>query len=190
MLSYFLGTDDFSKKAYIKQASGQQGQDLEFFYAEDQAPEALHLAEQNLFSKSKTFILEGISSKLKFTDEEWERIIGNRNSIIIIEESIDRRISQNKRLLSHKKAAVKEFNLPHGKELNNWIINKAKELNVKISPKAIEALAVFLGRDEAVETKAGGKVIKVEEIYSLWQADSELKKLIAFAQGRQIEEET
>ncbi|HVY68002.1 MAG TPA: hypothetical protein VHA30_03875, partial [Patescibacteria group bacterium] len=40
--------------------------------------------------------------------------------------------------------------------------------------------------DDAKVVRAGGKVVAAEEVYSLWQADSELKKLLAYAAGRPL----
>jgi DNA polymerase-3 subunit delta len=50
-------------------------------------------------------------------------------------------------------------------------------------------LAVRLGRDRAREKKIAGKFISVEEVFDLWQADNEIKKLLAFAAGKEITEQ-
>ncbi len=76
--------------------------------------------------------------------------------------------------------------MPHGRELNAWIAARAKHYGGIFEPAAVAALAVRLGRDEAKETKFGGKVVEVAEAYNLWQADSEIKKLLAFANGRPV----
>ena len=81
------------------------------------------------------------------------------------------------------KAAVhaQEFILPHGRELNAWILAMAKNLDVSITPPAAEALATALGRDLFEEKKIAGRVVERREAFDLWQANSELAKLAAFA---------
>jgi DNA polymerase-3 subunit delta len=76
---------------------------------------------------------------------------------------------------------VQEFILPHGRELNAWIMAMAKKLGASITPPAAEALATALGRDLFEEKKAGGRVVERHEAFDLWQANSELAKLAAFA---------
>ena len=92
-------------------------------------------------------------------------------------------------MLANKSITVKEFVLPHGLELNKWIEKRVNEIGAVISKPAIDELAVRLGRDNAKETKIAGKVVATEEVYTLWQTESEIKKLIAHAAGRQIEME-
>jgi vacuolar-type H+-ATPase subunit I/STV1 len=70
--------------------------------------------------------------------------------------------------------------LPHAKDLDKWIIERTKALGGQISMPAAGELAMRLGRDQAKETKVGGKLIAAEEVYSLWRADSEIKKLMAY----------
>ena len=46
-----------------------------------------------------------------------------------------------------------------------------------------------LGRDNGKETKFGGKVVDVQEVFNLWQAESEIRKLLAFAGNKEIREQ-
>ena len=85
-----------------------------------------------------------------------------------------------------KKITVKEFVLPHGRELNEWIAKRVQYHHGKISKDAVELLAVRLGRDSGKEIKAGGKVVSAEEVFDLWQADGEIRKLMSFAAGAEI----
>lgn len=192
MLYIFLGPDDYSKKSFISALVKDKGADLVVYHQDDELPGASRLTETDLFSKPKVFVLpdlpppqpspQGGGNNLMIV-----RLISSANYIIISIDKIDKRKKENKDLLSLKDITVKEFNLPHGLELNKWIEQRVKKQSGKISKPAIEELAIRLGRDNTKEIKAAGKIISTEEVYSLWQADSEIKKLMAYASGRQIE---
>jgi len=186
MLSILLGPDGFSKEEYIKKLSADKQMSVEVFNDAENLPAAGSLAAQDLFSKPKIFVLKGLIKHF-LTAEITEKFIASKNYIIISEEKLDKRLSETKQLLANNNIDIKEFNLPHGQELNEWIINRVKLLGAKISSAAAETLAIYLGRDDAKETKFGGKVTSVEEIYNLYQADGEIKKLIALSHGREIE---
>jgi DNA polymerase III delta subunit len=94
----------------------------------------------------------------------------------------DKRLGFTKKFLSL--VNVTEFELPHGIQLNLWLSAMAKNLEIKISPEAVELLAQFLGRDLFEEKKFGGKVVERKEAFDLWQAYSELTKLAASGPAR------
>lgn len=185
MFTILLGPNDFSKSEYINSLAQKDKAEVEVFADAEHLPAAQNLAGQDLFSKAKIFVLRGL---VKYFSSEAivEKLIASKNHVIMVEEKLDKRLSENKYLLAKKSISVQEFALPHGNELNKWIANRATSLGGAISSSALESLAVALGRDDAKETKFGGKVTSVEEIYNLWQADSEIKKLIAYANGREI----
>ncbi|HYV33507.1 MAG TPA: hypothetical protein VE973_01520 [Candidatus Limnocylindria bacterium] len=187
MLSILLGPNDFSKTEYINSLALKEKAEVEFFLDAENVPPVSNLAGQDLFSKPKVYVLKGLVKSFS-ADGVVEKLIASKNQIVIVEEKLDKRLSENKGLLSNSKIAIKQFNLPHGRELNEWIADRVKALNGSISLAGVESLAVALGRDDAKETKFGGKVTSVEEIYNLWQADSEVKKLVAFANGGEITE--
>jgi DNA polymerase III delta subunit len=185
MLTILLGFDDFSKSEFVAGLAEKNAIQPETFFDQENLPNADNLVQRDLFGKSKLFILKGL---LKFYTKPQllENFISSGNQIMFFEEKLDKRSSENKQLLALAGIIVKQFDLPHGKNLNEWIDKRAKFFKAQISPKATEALAVKLGRDEAKEIKAGGKIVSTEEVYNLWQADSELQKLIAFAGKREI----
>lgn len=184
MLLILLGEDDFSKKEHIKVLATKEKAEVEFIVEEEKL-DILHLTEQDLFAKPKIFVVENLFKALNL-EKNLDKLLASQNHIIITEEKLDKRSSFNKKLLSNKKITVKAFSLPHGRELNKWVEKRVLELGGKISKEAAEELAVKLGRDEGEEIKVGGKVISSKERFSLWQADGEIKKLIAFAQGKEI----
>ncbi len=184
MLYLFLGADDFTKKQEISSLVKEKGAELVVFGEGEEVPKAGSLIATDLFSKPKVFVL----TKLPDLDNT-EKFTSSPNHIIVSVISLDKRKKENKDLLANPKIIVKEFILPHGSELNEWILNRVTELSGKISQDAVNELAKRLGRDEAKETKFGGKVVSVEEVYSLWQADSEIRKLIYLAKDREIAKE-
>jgi DNA polymerase III delta subunit len=186
VITFLLGADDYSKKQYLEDLAKSSKADLEFYFADSEPLDVLRLSEQDLFSKPKIFALENVFGNVDWREGDLEKIKASENQIVILEEALDKRLSKNKQILSDKNIKVLEFNPPHGKEINKWIENKVKVLGGQISSNAIEELALRLGRDEAEETKFGGKVISVREIFSLWQAESEIKKLMAYCGNREI----
>ena len=185
MLTLLLGPDDFSKKEYINSLAQKEKCEVEVFVDPENLPNADNLASQDLFSKPKIFVLQNLIAKFNQSDI-ISKLVSSKNHIVITEQKLDKRLSDNKQLFTNKNITVKEFTLPHNRELNVWIIERAKFLKGSISKDAVEALAVALGRDNAKETKFGGQVVSVEEIFNLWQADSEIKKLITFAGQAEI----
>lgn len=190
MLYLLLGPDDFSKKSYINALVKDKGADLAMLGVDDEIPDTSRLTETDLFSKPKVFVLPNVPPAPLLPGVRgslFEKLISSSNHIIISVESLDRRKKENKGLLAHKSITVKEFDLPHGQELIKWIETRTKALGGKISKPATEELAIRLGRDQTRETKMGGKIISQKEVYSLWQAESEIRKLMTYARGRQIE---
>jgi DNA polymerase III delta subunit len=188
MIILLLGPDDFSKKEYNRSLAQKYKAETEIFVNPDAAPQLAGLLEQDLFAKTKISVLEGLLPKYDFNGEILDKLAASKNIIIFEEEKIDRRLAVSKLLLSHKSVETKEFALPHGKDLDAWITNRVKDLGGSISKAGVNFLAEKLGRDETVETKFGGKIVDVKEIYSLWQADGEIKKLLAYADGTEIGE--
>ena len=105
-----------------------------------------------------------------------------------MEEKLDKRLAQTKAVLKDERMTKEEFPLPHGRELDSWLMVRAGERGANLGPEAAFELARRLGRDLSHETKAGGKIVAVEEVYNLWQADSEIQKLAAHAPNRAITE--
>ncbi|MBI3231840.1 MAG: hypothetical protein HYZ51_02040 [Candidatus Doudnabacteria bacterium] len=184
MLYMLLGPDDYSKKIFITALVEDKGADLVAYHQDEEIPQVSRLIETDLFAKAKVFVFEGILPEIG----GWaEKLATSQNQVIISIDKIDKRKKENKDLFSQKGIEIKEFNLPHNLELNKWLEQRVKELEGVMSKPAIEELAVRLGRDNAKETKVAGKVVSQEEIYNLWQAESEIKKLIMYARGRRIE---
>ena len=186
MLTLLLGPDNFSKREYAKNLATADKIAAEVLAQPAELPVG-ELASQDLFSAKKVFLVIDGLKLLK--EENLPQLISSKNQILFLEEKVDKRIKFNKDLLANKNITVKDFPLPHSRELNDWIQNRANTLGAKISTSAIEALAVRLGRDNGKETRFGGKIVDVQEVYNLWQAESEIQKLMAFAAGKEISAE-
>lgn len=186
MITILLGSDDFSKKSFIDSLVKDKGADLAVFSEGDQLPNAGSLMEADLFSKPKVFVLQNVMPEFLLAD--MEKLISSANYVVIFVKSIDKRKKENKDFIANKRVVVKEFALPHGKELNEWIAARVKFYAGTINQNAVDLLAVRLGRDNGKETKIAGRVVAVEEVFDLWQADSEIRKLIAFSAGSEITE--
>ena len=185
MLTLLLGLDDFSKKQHLLKLSNGQSLPEDVYFDEASVPALEVLAGADLFASAKRHIFYFFPPGFSEPDVT-AKLAKSRNQIIIITEKLDKRVGDNKKLLANKDVVTVDFVLPHGKQLDAWLVSRAGELGAKLSSVAADALARALGRDEAIETKFGGRVTEVKELFSLWQADSELRKLIAHAAGREI----
>jgi len=186
MFTLLLGSDDFSKKEFIDSLVKDKGADLVVFSEGDKVPNAGSFLETDLFSKPKVFVLQNIMPE--FLQADIEKLIASANNIVISVKSLDKRKKENKDLIANAKITVKEFALPHGKELNDWILKRVKFYGGAMNKEAIDLLAIRLGRDNGKEIKAAGKVVSAEEVFDLWQVDSEIRKLIAYKAGEEINE--
>lgn len=97
----------------------------------------------------------------------------------------DKRLASIKKILSHP-MEISELKLPHGQQLQSWITQELKKDQAAIEEKALELLAVYLGRDLFEEKKIGGRVIETKEVFDLWQVHNELEKLVSRTKHIQV----
>jgi|GEM_PF-737293 len=187
MLTLILGPDDYSKRQYVASLEQASGVRADFFIDAESPPSLEELVGADLFSQAKIYILKNMALLFN-AEEKITSLIVAKNRIVLLEEKLDKRNADNKKLLANKSIEIKEFNLPHGKELDTWLMNRSQELGAKLSVHAADVLARVLGRENAKETKVAGKIVAVQEVYNLWQAESELQKLISHAKGGEITE--
>jgi DNA polymerase III delta subunit len=185
MIYFFLGPDDYTKKQHIKTLVKDQMADLVVYEKSEDLPQVATLLETDLFSQSKVFVLESFMPDIR---QILDQLLQSQNFIIISINALDKRKTENKALLANPKIITKQFNLPHKQELNQWIAERVKTLGGSISNSAVEELAVRLGRDNFKETKYGGKIVEITEVYNLWQVNNEIEKLIAYAGSKTITE--
>jgi len=192
MFNLLLGQDDFSKKQHIKQAylAAKAGESQSYFADSEISGWQIFLG-QDLFSKPKVYILNECAKSLEKigTEPPWADLEKTPNQIFLCEEKLDKRSNFSKKLLSQPGVKIVQFDLPHLSQLDDWIINLARELGGKISPEVVALLARKLGRDDFSETRVMGKVVDTQEVFSLWQADAEIRKLLSMADGKEITKE-
>ncbi|MFA5991533.1 MAG: hypothetical protein WC794_04795 [Candidatus Doudnabacteria bacterium] len=187
MLTLLQGPDDYSKRQYVANLEQTLKLKADFFVDAETPPVMNDLAGADLFAKTKIYALKNMISLFN-NEVNIASLLASKNQIIFIEEKLDKRSSDNKKLLANKAVQIKEFLLPHGREVDAWLIKRSHALGTKLSARTADVLAVALGRDNAKETKVGGKVVAVQEVYNLWQAENELQKLVSHAGGREITE--
>ena len=187
MVILLLGSDDFSKKQYISALAKKHQAEGEFFATDDVRPNLGNFFGQDLFAKTKVVVLRGLLGGYEY-EEDW---VKNWLAVKILLFLRKKNWTNGPPAISAgwatKISRSKNLFLPHGTELDKWIISRAKDLGGPISKAAADLLAKKLGRDDAKETKFGGKVVDTQEIYNLWQADSEIQKLLAFAKGTEVD---
>lgn len=189
MLYLLLGQDEFSKRQYIEKARiALAGSEIQFFDADDETVAWSVFLSQDLFAKPKMFILNGCMKALEKQGNELPlpALLKSSNHIFILENKLDKRSALAKRLLSESQVKTVQFDLPHQSEFDKWILSRVEELHGNISQQAARLLAQKLGRDDFEEIRNQGRVVEVKEVFSLWQTDAEIRKLIALAAGREI----
>jgi len=173
MIYLLLGADDFSKKGFIKELQSKEKLEIVAF----SEPSALSVFKQavndsNLFGGKKLVLAYDFVAGGLVDEKLLEDISGSANVVAFIEEKLDKRKSENKKLLTNKNLKVMEFAVPIGIEFKKWVQDRAKFLELNLSGKALD---LFLSRLGFGAEGYG------EPMYSLWQADSELRKLKMFA---------
>lgn len=121
-----------------------------------------------------------------------EKIVESKNPdyfFVFCATKVDKRLASIKKIFKADINFV-EFSLPHGLTLNSWLKAYTKQLGGEMDDAAAEQLAVFLGRDLSEEKKFGGKVVERKEVYNLWEAYSELSKLVSFSPNIKVEHVT
>lgn len=167
------------------------------------------LSSDSLFSSNKLLILKNIlvSSKKKKENEPSGEEAGEekgsaRDDIIlkylskpkdstelfIIEEAVDQRKKTYKELVRFEKAGsaeIKEFLIPVDNDFDKWLLQRTEKYGGKIKKDALSILSISLGKGFSQKDKNK----KVTQSYNLWEADSEISKLVSFVEGKEITKE-
>ena len=180
MIYIFLGSDDFSKKEELKAMQQKESAEIVSFF--DYEPEMIRQAamENTLFGGRKILCINNYFSK-GFDSEILEQIHSSLNTVIFLEEKLDKRKAETKKILSNKNLKVLEFNTPEAADFVAWVKKQAKKYDLKLSGKAEE---LFLKRIGVSFNSSSYQA----PLYDLWQADSELRKLKSFAGQESVSE--
>ncbi|GAC1414537.1 MAG: DNA polymerase III subunit delta [Candidatus Doudnabacteria bacterium] len=168
-----LGSDDFLKKEYIKDLVAKEKLEVCSFFETDQPDNVIRAATDiNLFGGKKLIKVYNFFSKGLADQNFLEKLFLNSNIVIFLEDKLDKRKAETKKILANKNLKVLEFNTPIGLDFRKWLENRIIFYNLKLSGKSLE---LFLQRIGFGIGEYG------PPLYSLWQVDSELQKLKAFS---------
>lgn len=181
MLYLLLGSDDFSKKVYVESLSEQKKIPVDFLPDNLDFIALKNMLVPSLFAPEKIFVISGQVSSL--SEDEVGELKRSSQQIILVESKLDKRKTQTQKLLKDKEIFVKEFAVPAGKDLEKWLIARAKELKGSIEAGAAVMMVARLAGEET------GGFGKEEKNFDLHQADNELKKLLTFTQNQVITKE-
>src|SRR6185503_448475 len=117
-------------------------------------------------------VLDNLINKLDF-DTQVEGLIASPHVIVLTEDSLDKLKKTSTQWLKHPHIKVEEFVAPSGTELQKWVIAHAQDLNINLDKSAADYLITTL---MPVSTNRF-----VEPVADLWQFDTELRKLGAYA---------
>jgi len=163
------------------------------------------LSSDSLFSSNKLLILKNVLSSAKkkkkneLLGEEGDNAGSAKDEMILkyfakpkesidlflIESEVDQRKKTYKELIKLEKqgmAELKEFLLPVDRSFDAWIVQRVEKGGGKINKDAVNVLSLSLGKGFSQRDKSK----KVTQSYDLWEADSEISKLVSFADGKEI----
>lgn len=176
MIYLLLGKDDYTKKEFMTELkTREQVAALEYFYEWNEPAVLSAVKNSGLFEKKKMVAVFGALGKFDL-EEFADKLKDSANTLIFIEESLDKRKTETKKILANKNLKVQEFEIPAGADFKKWVQNYAKKIELKINPKALDAFLQKMG----IESAEG------ERLYNLWQTSFELNKLKTFAESKEI----
>ena len=184
MIYLLLGKDDFSKREFFSGLRAAKPVEVLQFEGVGSEKEIMRAAsELSLFSQPKLLKILNFMSGVN-EDFNLDSFIASLaastaqgNTFVFIEDALDKRKKQSKAILADKRITAKEFNVPGGADFKKWVEQRAAGYKLSFAPRALDALLTRLGV---------GQGSFGDELYSLWQADSDLQKLAAFAGGKPV----
>lgn len=133
-----------------------------------------------LFAVKKVMKVYGFLQKVADTEALINDLSSSTDTVVFIEESLDKRKKETKALLSNARIKVVEFEIPRDLELKKWVETQSKKYNLVFNT---DALVLFLNRIGM------GQEENNLPIYNLWQVDFELRKLKTFAGDKPVTKE-
>jgi DNA polymerase-3 subunit delta len=183
MIYLLLGKDDFSKKEFISELKSKENlQSVDYFYDWDEQQILAAFNNASLFDKKKIVVVYDPFGKFDF-EAFLQKVLGSANkapaanTLVFVQENLDRRKTETKKILQNKNLKVIEFEIPLGLNLRKWVEQRAKKINLKFEKSALDAFLQRIG----IESERG------EVNYDLWQVSAELDKLKTFVGERAVE---
>ncbi|MDI6603300.1 MAG: DNA polymerase III subunit delta [Patescibacteria group bacterium] len=126
----------------------------------------------SMFREKKLVVLKDVFSNKDFQEEflkQGEKFVNSDNIILIYEK---KEIDKNNSFLKFlkKNSKFQEFKPLEGQKLKNWVKKEFEKYQVEADPEALDNLINFVGS-------------------SLWQMESEIKKLVNYKNDRKIKKE-
>jgi DNA polymerase III delta subunit len=181
MIYLFLGSDDFSRERAIHVIAKQHQRDL-VRHGSGELPSHAVLFGADLFAKPSLHVIQNCFSDAGAIEHVLEQGAKSDAHLIWIEEKLDKRKKEVKSLLSDKRIVVKEFVMPQGRELDDWISEQAKNVGLSLSKDLQNEV-----RDRIVGVSQGG--FGQEISYSLWDIYNALEKLSLWSGGEPLTQE-
>lgn len=176
-----LGSDDFLKREFIAGFLDKEKLELCSFFDTDGASAVMNAAmDSNLFAGKKLIRAYDFFGKGLVDSEFLEKLSAGSNIIVFVEEKLDKRKAETKKILADKNLKVMEFNTPVGLEFKKWLDGRIKFYNFKLAGKSLELFLQKIGF---------GVGDYGPPLYTLWQVDSELQKLKTFAGENAVSEQ-
>lgn len=179
MLHILLGKDVFAKQSYIDDLATKSRADITR-YTTETLPELDSLIVQTLFSKPSIVVLDGCLSKSDVV--EFASTLADASDVFVItEEKVDKRKTDITKLLKLPNIVVKDFPVPHGLVLLEWIEKHAQDLGGSIERPASTMLVRLLGGESTDP--------RFEVDMDLRLVHNEIQKLLTYADGQEITED-
>jgi DNA polymerase III delta subunit len=179
MLYLFLGKDTFSKQQRLRHLGQIMKADVSRISSDAGVLNWAQLTEPTLFGGPRIFVLENLISQLD-PDTDILHLSQSGHTSVLWEDSLDKRKKTTTQWLKHPDIKVEEFDPPQGPQLQQWVTQRAKELGASFDKAAADYfLSVILPPPSASRF--------AEPSVDLWQIDSELRKVAAYAGGKPID---
>jgi DNA polymerase III subunit delta len=125
----------------------------------------------NKFVVLKNFLVDGVSEEIRELLLNSIKELSEGFFVVFVEAKEPRKTGKiYKQIIKYDKkkvAEIKKYDLPKGNDLIKWIIEKAKEYEVVLSPEVVNLLSAMIGND-------------------LWQLDIEICKLANYKRDEKI----
>jgi DNA polymerase III delta subunit len=174
MLYLFLGKDNFSKTARLRQLAESAKADIIRVADLNVA----QLTEPTLLGGGQLFVLDNMIGQL---DPEMHAplLAGSPHTVVLWEDSLDKRKKTSIAWLKDEHVNVEEFAPPQGAGLQKWVMDQAKGLMIKLDKTTAD---YFL----SVVMPPPSTNRFVEPVADLWHLHNELRKLSSYTASEPV----
>ena len=171
MIYLLTGNDSYTKKQAITDMQKLHAAELLNIQTTDPKELLKATANEGLFSQKRIIVVEGFLGKQEDSTAVIDRLKTSDNIYLFIEQNLDKRKTETKKLLANKDITITDHQIPAGEILQKWITKESKKIELNW---ALDAQPFFIQR-------IGGFVEADQISYDLWLIHSELQKLKTFA---------